>query len=98
VSHCQRRPGRLIFGSGATDGDEAVKSFGGWHASKEASMTSLRTLFGAIIIAVLAAAPSTASAQAWPTRTIQLISPFTARNANDTVARVVLDQVSRQLG
>jgi tripartite-type tricarboxylate transporter receptor subunit TctC len=98
VSHCQRRPGRLIFGSGATDGDEAVKSFGGWHSSREDEMTSLRTLFGAIVGAILAAAPSTASAQAWPTRAIQLISPFTAGNANDTVARVVLDQVSRQLG
>jgi tripartite-type tricarboxylate transporter receptor subunit TctC len=29
---------------------------------------------------------------------MQVISPFTAGNANDTVARVVLDQVSRQLG
>src|SRR5215472_10413365 len=31
-------------------------------------------------------------------RPMQVISPFTAGNANDTVARVVLDQVSRQLG
>jgi tripartite-type tricarboxylate transporter receptor subunit TctC len=37
-------------------------------------------------------------AESWPSRSILVISPFTAGNANDTVARVVLDQVSRQIG
>ena len=35
-----------------------------------------------------------AMGQSWPTRSIQTISPFTAGNANDIVARIVLDQVS----
>jgi tripartite-type tricarboxylate transporter receptor subunit TctC len=61
-------------------------------------MTSLRGLCGAITGVVLAAATAAADPQPWPSRAMQVISPFTAGNANDTVARVVLDQVSRQLG
>ena len=60
-------------------------------------MTSLRVLCAAVIGAVLMASPTPAASQAWPTRSIQLISPFSAGNANDIVARVVLDHVSRQL-
>ena len=61
-------------------------------------MTSLRVLCGALAGALLIAGNSTAMSQAWPARGIQVISPFTAGNANDTVARIVLEQVSRQLG
>src|SRR6266511_2576145 len=61
-------------------------------------MTTLRALCGAIAGAVVMAGASTAVAEGWPTRAMQVISPFTAGNANDIVARVVLDQVSRQLG
>src|SRR6266436_1926515 len=63
-------------------------------------MISRRGLCSAIAIAgvALVAAAAAAEGEAWPTRAIQVISPFTAGNANDTVARVVLDQVSRQLG
>ena len=63
-------------------------------------MMSRPGLCSAIAIAgvVLVAAAAAAEPEAWPTRAIQVISPFTAGNANDTVARVVLDQVSRQLG
>ncbi len=70
-------------------------------------MTSLRMLCGAIAVAVLAvgsiavAEPTVAEstiAGSWPSRAMLVISPFTAGNANDTVARVVLDQVSRQVG
>jgi tripartite-type tricarboxylate transporter receptor subunit TctC len=53
-------------------------------------------LAASALMSVGAAVP--ALAQAWPTRSIQLISPFTAGNANDIVARVVLDQVSKQIG
>src|SRR5580658_2023470 len=59
-------------------------------------MTSFRALCGAIAIAVLVAAA--ACAEAWPTKSMQVISPFSAGNANDVIARVVLDQVSRQIG
>ena len=61
-------------------------------------MISLRALHSALAVIGLIAAATTASAQAWPTRSIQVISPFTAGNANDTVARIVLEQVSRQVG
>src|SRR6266446_853654 len=61
-------------------------------------MMSRRGLCSAIAGVALVAAAAAAEGEAWPTRAIQVISPFTAGNANDTVARVVLDQVSRQLG
>src|SRR5262249_45116254 len=61
-------------------------------------MTSRRSLCSAIAGVTLAAAAAAAEPEAWPTRAMLVISPFTAGNANDTVARVVLDQVSRQLG
>jgi tripartite-type tricarboxylate transporter receptor subunit TctC len=47
--------------------------------------------------AALIAASSAAWAQDWPTRAITLISPFTAGNATDIVARAVLDEVSKQV-
>jgi len=59
-------------------------------------MMSLRLLCG--VVAVLLAGPLKAAAEDWPSRAIQVISPFTAGNANDIVARVVLDQVSKRLG
>jgi tripartite-type tricarboxylate transporter receptor subunit TctC len=45
-------------------------------------------------------APTTvpAQAQAWPKRPILAVIPFSAGNANDVVGRVVLDQLSQQLG
>jgi tripartite-type tricarboxylate transporter receptor subunit TctC len=50
----------------------------------------------------LAALPLTATerafAQAWPSRTITAIIPFAPGNANDIVGRIVLDQVSKQVG
>ncbi len=39
-----------------------------------------------------------AMAQAWPNRTVSAIEPFAPGNANDIVARIVLDQVSKQVG
>jgi tripartite-type tricarboxylate transporter receptor subunit TctC len=39
-----------------------------------------------------------AAAQAWPTRTITVISPFAPGNAIDAVGRIVLDEMSKQLG
>jgi hypothetical protein len=48
-------------------------------------------------VAFIAATP-TVSAEPWPSRAIKVISPSTAGNAADTVARIVLDQVSRQVG
>jgi tripartite-type tricarboxylate transporter receptor subunit TctC len=44
------------------------------------------------------ACPHAAFAQAWPSRTITAIVPFTAGSGSDVIARIVLDQVSKQLG
>jgi tripartite-type tricarboxylate transporter receptor subunit TctC len=52
--------------------------------------------FAAVPIA-LASAPS-AHAQSYPTRPIQVISPFPAGSASDTVTRVVMEQVSQRIG
>jgi tripartite-type tricarboxylate transporter receptor subunit TctC len=58
---------------------------------------TVRALLGAGVAAVLMAAAA-ADAQQWPTRPIRVISPFAAGSASDTVGRVVLDQVSQNLG
>jgi tripartite-type tricarboxylate transporter receptor subunit TctC len=42
--------------------------------------------------------PSIASAQDWPTRNLTVIVPLGAGSASDIVARVVMDQVGKQLG
>ena len=55
-------------------------------------------LCGAMTGTVLVAISSVALSSEWPTRSVQTISPFTAGNANDIVARIVLDQVSRSVG
>jgi tripartite-type tricarboxylate transporter receptor subunit TctC len=73
------------------------------HDSREIQMSIVRTLCGAatgamLLAAATATAISPASAENWPSRSIQVISPFSAGNANDIAARIVLDQVSRQLG
>jgi tripartite-type tricarboxylate transporter receptor subunit TctC len=56
-----------------------------------------------IAVAALLAAPQGAlaqasSTQAWPERTIQAIVPFAPGAANDIVGRIVLEQVSKQVG
>ena len=52
----------------------------------------------AIACSLIALPGSEVLAQAWPTRTITAIVPFAAGSASDVVARVVLDQVSKQTG
>jgi tripartite-type tricarboxylate transporter receptor subunit TctC len=61
-------------------------------------MISFRTSCGALACVAFLTTASAATAEIWPSRAIQVISPFSAGNATDIVARVVLDQVSRQLG
>ena len=62
-------------------------------------MQSIRALRQALYCIVaglsLIAAASAANAQTWPTRVVKVISPFTAGNAGDTVARIVFDQVGQ---
>ena len=59
-------------------------------------MRSIRALSAAL--ALVAATIAAAVAQDYPNRPITVISPFSAGNANDIVARVVLDEVAKQLG
>jgi len=58
--------------------------------------------WGALLAAALALAGSQAAAQTssqtWPARTITAISPIGAGNAVDIIARVIFDQMSKQLG
>src|SRR5262245_29011798 len=52
----------------------------------------------AALIAAAAVFAHPAMAQAWPTRTITVVVPLGAGSASDIMARVVMDQVSRQVG
>lgn len=51
-----------------------------------------------IAAAFFVATAATAHAQAWPTRSIRLVSPFPAGSASDTTARVVVNKLSELLG
>ncbi|MFL4969821.1 MAG: Bug family tripartite tricarboxylate transporter substrate binding protein [Xanthobacteraceae bacterium] len=48
--------------------------------------------------AMLVMAATAAVAQTWPTRTITAVVPFAAGNAIDAVGRILMDELSRQLG
>ncbi|MGD9925685.1 MAG: Bug family tripartite tricarboxylate transporter substrate binding protein [Pseudorhodoplanes sp.] len=49
-------------------------------------------------IIVLLASTAASLSQSWPSRPISVVSVFSAGNATDTVARIVLDQVSKDIG
>lgn len=59
---------------------------------------SFRAACGATACAVLMMLAPRALAQDWPNRSVLTISPLTAGNAADTIGRIVLDQVGRQVG
>jgi len=61
---------------------------------------NLPTVFGRAVLAALVffTAFSPASAQDWPSRNITVIVPLGAGSASDIIARVVMEQVGRQLG
>src|ERR1051325_9461552 len=59
-------------------------------------MSMLRALIAALSFVLFALAP--ASAQDWPARTINVIVPLGAGSASDILARVVMEQVGKQLG
>jgi tripartite-type tricarboxylate transporter receptor subunit TctC len=61
-------------------------------------MTSFRTWYAAVPAAVLFVLHSSALAQGWPTRQMLVVSTVTAGNAGDIIARIVLEQVSKQIG
>ncbi len=56
-------------------------------------------IFAGVLASLLVAAPMPSQAQAWPARQpIRAIVPLTAGSAIDIVGRLVLEQVSRQIG
>jgi len=55
-------------------------------------------LYAVIAGVVLGVAGSPAAAQNWPSKSIVAVSTVSAGNAADTVARVVFEQLSKQLG
>src|SRR5215813_238951 len=59
---------------------------------------AIRQTFGLLGFALAIAAPGAALAQAWPTHDIRAIIPLAPGNAQDVVGRIVLDQLSRQIG
>ena len=65
-------------------------------------MLSLRAVagvvLGAAILATNLAATAALAADDYPSRPIRVISPFPPGSASDTVARIVLDKVSQELG
>lgn len=58
----------------------------------------LRLSVGAGAISIACPRAWSEGAETWPVRPIKVISPFSAGAANDTLARIVLDQVARQVG
>jgi tripartite-type tricarboxylate transporter receptor subunit TctC len=71
-------------------------------AIREVHVLSLRAVAGvvlgaALLAANLAATPAFAE-DTYPSRPIRVISPFPPGSASDTVSRVVLDQVSQNIG
>lgn len=59
-------------------------------------MLVVRAACALIFAGILTA--GTASAQSWPSRPVTAIIPFAAGNANDITARIVFEQLSKQLG
>src|SRR5262249_28843084 len=66
--------------------------------AREDQKMSFRTWCGAVTGVVLFVLNSAAMALDWPTRSMLVVSPVTAGNAGDIVARIVLEQVSKQIG
>jgi tripartite-type tricarboxylate transporter receptor subunit TctC len=67
--------------------------------ARDIARQGTRHLFLAIVC-LLTASPglNPAWAQVWPSRTVTAIAPFAAGSAADVMARVVLDQISKQVG
>ena len=61
-------------------------------------MLKFRALGAAVAGVVLLAATAALGADTYPSRPIRVISPFPPGSASDTVSRVVLDQVSHEIG
>jgi len=61
-------------------------------------MTRSRFLHVAAAAVGILAAPGAASAQAYPTRPIQVIVPFAGGSASDVVMRILLERMAKSIG
>src|SRR3954471_5124934 len=61
-------------------------------------MKARRTLRLATAFVALALLPGAAAAQDWPAKNITVVVPLGAGSASDVIARVVMDQVAKQIG
>src|SRR5712675_1862497 len=61
-------------------------------------MRRLLLAFGILLLALSSHSFAQSTSQAWPTKTIKVVVPLTAGSATDVMARIVFDQVSRQVG
>lgn len=52
----------------------------------------------ALVAFALALVPAAVSAQAWPSKPIKVVVPFTAGGSTDTVARIVAEKLTTRLG
>ena len=86
---------------------EFITLVGGAAAWPLAPAMSMRTREGQVMkkiwltllpIFAVAVVSTEAAAQSWPTRLIRAIVPYTAGSATDITARVILNQVSIELG
>ncbi len=57
------------------------------------------TMFMSFLLSLLVAVPSVSHAQAWPTKQpVHVIVPLSPGSAIDIVARIVFEQISKQIG
>ena len=66
------------------------------HMCRRRPLASAALVAAGLAAALPAAAP--AMAQEWPTRNVTVVVPLGAGSASDVMARVVMDQVGKQLG
>ena len=61
-------------------------------------MRRLLIALGFLCAGVAGATPNSALAQAWPSKPIKVVVPLTPGSATDVMARIVFDEVSKQVG
>ena len=72
-----------------------------WEDDVKGRQSSRRSVLNAILFggaALALSASDPASAQEWPARTVSVVVPLGAGSASDIMARVVAEQVGKQLG
>jgi hypothetical protein len=69
-----------------------------WIFELHSSSRSFARTNPLLLILALAVASTQAEAQSWPTRPIRAIVPYTAGSDTDVTARVILNQLSSELG